>query len=118
MEWLDGDTAQRGELIESLDGDPFIVEPVLEGGSVIPRPERWHELARAWLRERIGRDRHALSFPHVLVGDRIQVNPGPGRGGDLGDVIKIRVSRWRWRRFHIVQVLDDGLPARAPPALV
>jgi len=77
----DGDTPAPGELIESGDGDPFIVEQVLEGGGVIARPERWHERARAWLRERICRDRNALPFAHVIVGDRLKVNPGSGHGG-------------------------------------
>ena len=105
---VDGDAVLPGELIESGNGDPFIVERVLESGAVIARPERWHERARAWLREHVGRDRHALSFPHLVVGDRLKVHPPPGHGGDVGDLLTLRCGRWRWRPFRIVQVLPDG----------
>lgn len=108
MVWLDGDAAQPGDLIESGDGDPFIVERLLETGAVIARPECWHERARAWLREHVGRDRLALRLPHVVVGDRLKVNPGPGHGCEVGDILRLRCGRWRWRGFRIVQVLADG----------
>ena len=106
--------AEPGDLIESNDGDLFIVECLLETGAVIARPERWYERVRAWLREHVGHDRHALPFPHVVVGNWLKVNLGPGHGCGAGDILRLRCGRWRWREFQIAQVADGCVFVHRP----